>query len=252
MAEGGFFLCAGFNGFLGLGTDDGVGAPWVFQNNTHYYSADYNAGGWGTWEGAGFSFNGMIRAIGVAGAVESHVVGETGTGSGTLVYAPSTPFTPAAPQYSQAVNNGTRAFMGYNIYKNGNLLEALWPETSYTYNEPVNGEYCYYVTAEYEFCGESDPSNEDCVEITVGISDLDAENVRIYPNPSNNVVNIELNNSISHVVIYNYTGQVVLERNIINAETMRLNTDIYESGAYLVKFVTNNGATFTRRLVIAH
>ena len=127
----------------------------------------------------------------------------------------------------------------------------MWPETTYTYDEPEAGEHCYVVTAEYEFCGESDPSNEDCI-LTVGIDDPNAENVRIYPNPSNNVVNIELNRNISKVVIYNYIGQAVLDQNITNAQTMRLNTDIYESGAYLVKFVTNDGASFTRRLVIAH
>jgi len=162
------------------------------------------------------------------------------------------PVETGEPAWSQAVQPANRAFMGYNIYMDGDLLEALWPETSYTYNEPANGEHCYVVTAEYEFCGETDPSNEACIDITVGIDDPNAENVRIYPNPSNSMVNIELNRNISKVVIYNYIGQVILDQNITNAQTMRLNTDIYESGAYLVKFVTNAGTSFTKRLVIAH
>ena len=43
---GGFFLAVSFNGFAAIGTDDGVGEPYVFENNTHYFSIDYTAGGW--------------------------------------------------------------------------------------------------------------------------------------------------------------------------------------------------------------
>jgi hypothetical protein len=253
VADGGFFLGVGFNGFAGLGTDDGVGAPWVFQNNTHYYVSDYTAGGWGTWESAGFSFNGLIRAMGVPSAVASFAVNEPGTGSGDLAYSQlAKPVVAGQPEWAQEVYNTNRAFVGYNIYKDGDLLEELWPETTYTYNEGTAGTNCYEVTAMYSLCGESDPSNEACVDITVGVGEQDILATRIYPNPSNSVVNIELTSNISKVVIYNYIGQVVYDQNVTNTQTIRIDAGSYESGAYLVKFLTNSGESFIKRVVIAH
>jgi hypothetical protein len=64
------------------------------------------------------------------------------------------------------------------------------------------------------------------------------------------VVNIEVTSNISQVVVYNYLGQVVIERNVTGAETLQVNVRNYEAGAYLVKFVTKAGETFTKKVVV--
>jgi len=153
---------------------------------------------------------------------------------------------------SDVGRNANRAFLGYNIYKDGALLEALWPETTYVYNEGEAGVTCYTVTAEYEFCGETDPSNEACIDILTGVGGEDLANTRIYPNPSNSVVNIELPGSVSQVIVYNYLGQVVFEQNVTKAQTIQLNVRNYEAGAYLVKLLTNAGETLTKKVVVTH
>ncbi|MCO5266611.1 MAG: choice-of-anchor J domain-containing protein [Lentimicrobium sp.] len=256
-ATGGFFLGVGYNGFAALGTDDGAGAPWVFQNNTHYFVSDYSAGGWATWESVGFAVNGMIRAIGVAGATASYAVNNEAPvvvndkSQMSMVYTRlAQPATTGEPQWTQDARSADRAFMGYNIYKDGQLLEALWPETTYVYLEPNAGNTCYTVTAEYEFCGETEPSNEACVDIITDVENTDLSKISMYPNPSNSVVNIELTNDVSQVVVYNYVGQVVYELNVVKTKRIELNVRNYESGAYLVKFVTNAGDSFTKKMVV--
>jgi hypothetical protein len=155
---------------------------------------------------------------------------------------------------SATLNTGdaSRSFMGYNVYKNGEILVALHPDNFYDDTEFQLGDYCYTVTAEYSVCGESDPSNEACVEVIVGIHGNDAEKVKVYPNPSNNVFNIELTDNISQMVVYNYVGQVVFERNVNKAETIQLFVHNYEAGAYLVKFITSTGESFTKTVVVTH
>ncbi|HPF65936.1 T9SS type A sorting domain-containing protein, partial [Lentimicrobium sp.] len=74
--------------------------------------------------------------------------------------------------------------------------------------------------------------------------------VSIYPNPSNSVVNIDVTGNISQVVVYNYVGQVVYENNVNGAQTLQLNVRNYESGAYLVKFITWDGESFTKKVVV--
>jgi len=72
-------------------------------------------------------------------------------------------------------NTQTRSFVGYNIYHNGELLEALWPDNYYNYYEMQPGSHCYTVTAEYSYCGESDPSNEECVTIELVTQSIDLD-----------------------------------------------------------------------------
>jgi hypothetical protein len=108
-------------------------------------------------------------------------------------------------------------------------------------------EYCYTVTAVYEDC-ESGMSEEACVVLTnVPVVE---NSLRVYPNPSNSVVNIELTGNISQVVVYNYLGQVVYENNVTGAQTIQLNVRNYESGAYLVKFISREGESFTKKVVV--
>lgn len=60
---------------------------------------------------------------------------------------------------------GVRDFgYGYNIYKDDVLMALVPSGTSYTYNEPVNGGHCYYVTVLSDG-GESTTSNTSCVQI---------------------------------------------------------------------------------------
>ncbi|MDZ4182095.1 MAG: fibronectin type III domain-containing protein, partial [Candidatus Cloacimonadaceae bacterium] len=56
-----------------------------------------------------------------------------------------------------AAPNSARALIGYNVYRDGNLI-ALEVSTNYSDNDLANGIYQYYVTAQYG-SGESLPSN---------------------------------------------------------------------------------------------
>jgi hypothetical protein len=52
------------------------------------------------------------------------------------------------------------------------------------------------------------------------------------------------------LVVYNYLGQVVLEKVITKDKTIVMDVRNYESGAYLVKFVTRSGESFTKKVVV--
>ncbi|NTW26091.1 MAG: T9SS type A sorting domain-containing protein, partial [Lentimicrobium sp.] len=154
---------------------------------------------------------------------------------------------------SDVGRSADRAFLGYNVYREGAQVNSeLVPENTYLDIPGTPGNYCYTVTAVYSVCGESEPSNEACVDVLVGLNDQDLANNRIYPNPSNSIVNIELTSNISQVVVYNYVGQVVFEQNVTKSETIQLNVRNYEAGAYLVKFLTNSGESFTKKVVVTH
>lgn len=53
---------------------------------------------------------------------------------------------------------------GYNIYKDDLLMALVSDATTYTYNEPVTGGHCYYITVLTDG-GEGVTSNTSCVQI---------------------------------------------------------------------------------------
>ena len=68
--------------------------------------------------------------------------------------------------------------------------------------------------------------------------------VEMYPNPVNDVLNIEIENEIKSVEIYNIQGQKVLQSSNKQIETNSLN-----SGIYMVRIEDVNGAVATQKLI---
>jgi hypothetical protein len=161
---------------------------------------------------------------------------------------------PALPGASLPLEvSGSRELVGYNVYRDGDMIGST-EETTYTDADQsvltIGETFCYTVTAVYEDC-ESPMSEEACILVT-DVPVVATAAVSVYPNPSNSMVNIELTNNISQVVVYNYVGQVVFEQTITKAQTIQLNVRNYEAGAYLIKFVTINGENFTKKVVVTN
>ncbi|HEY0091068.1 MAG TPA: T9SS type A sorting domain-containing protein, partial [Flavobacterium sp.] len=67
------------------------------------------------------------------------------------------------------------------------------------------------------------------------------QSIVIYPNPTNNIVNIDCNNSIKTIQLYDVQGRI-LQTLIVNANTKRLDVSDQSSGIYFIKVTTENGA----------
>jgi len=151
---------------------------------------------------------------------------------------------------SRRTGKDAREFVGYSIWKNG-LFLASTTNTIYYDNYSYIGEQpCYTVTAVYEDC-ESAHTNESCIYLD-NVNNPEKNSVNIYPNPTNSIVNVELTNDISQIVVYNYVGQVVYEQVITKDKTIQLNVRGYEAGAYLIKFITTSGESFTKKVAVTH
>ena len=87
----------------------------------------------------------------------------------------------------------------------------------------------------------------DDVKVTegVGVPTFTQNNVKIYPNPSNGLVNIEADNN-AIVSIYDVTGRFISTHNIEARGTLTLTQSV---GLYIVK-IESNGTTSTHKLVI--
>ena len=78
-------------------------------------------------------------------------------------------------------------------------------------------------------------------------SNFEAVNAKMYPNPANNVLNIEAKSNIENVSIYNLLGQEVISESV-NKQSTSLNISSLEAGVYVVKTLID-GKIASSRLI---
>ncbi len=77
------------------------------------------------------------------------------------------------------------------------------------------------------------------------------DNVKVFPNPVSNTFNIQIDEpefSQYQVEILNLAGQIIFSKSFPNPQIL-INTESFTSGMYLLKIKTENGKTFTSKLL---
>lgn len=81
-----------------------------------------------------------------------------------------------------------------------------------------------------------------------GTDTFDIKNLLVYPNPSSDIVNIEANETIANVVVYNLLGQEVIRQNV-NAANGKVNIASLPQATYVMQIQTEGGASATLKVV---
>jgi hypothetical protein len=89
--------------------------------------------------------------------------------------------------------------------------------------------------------------NFSLVAEPLSVADFSASNVKIYPNPANDYINIESNvTQISKVVLYDILGKKVLSQNELTNN--RLDISSLTKGVYFMK-INANGNSITKKII---
>jgi hypothetical protein len=91
---------------------------------------------------------------------------------------------------------------------------------------------------------------QDATLVQVGTEELRSENIRIYPNPAKDVINIQVPANISSVKLLNPLGVVVHSEKVVGKKTVRVNTEALGAGSYILQVTANDGTTINRKVVI--
>jgi hypothetical protein len=159
---------------------------------------------------------------------------------------------------------------GYNVYRYDSVPTGVIPFrkinqntiTDLSYTDLLDqdtlqyGFYRYYITAVVndpatgQFLYESAATDSINIQFpNVGIAAVSPGSVAIFPNPANDVVNVQSNFPISRIEVINYTGQTVYAKCYANTKLARISTSLLKSGIYVVKVITPKG-TLTSRIII--
>jgi hypothetical protein len=99
------------------------------------------------------------------------------------------------------------------------------------------------------YLGDCSDSTEVCFDVTyVGLDEMLAQNIQIYPNPAQGQVSIAHAHGVT-CMIYDTRGQLVYNQQI-NDEVSIIDLNRFEAGVYLVNLVHVNGKIDQQRLVV--
>ncbi len=83
----------------------------------------------------------------------------------------------------------------------------------------------------------------DCPYFTVGVEEVFSDNIsaNIYPNPANDILNIESDEAIESLELYDILGRLVLSKRDISATESRVEVSSLSRGVYILKIHTAKG-----------
>ena len=79
--------------------------------------------------------------------------------------------------------------------------------------------------------------------------ELDKKTLNMYPNPSNDLLNIDLkNDQLQKIELYSITGQLIFEKDL-NTNFYALNIDNYSPGNYFLRVYSQNGDVVNSKFI---
>ena len=133
--------------------------------------------------------------------------------------------------------NGTGSLLGQVVY--------IGTDTSFT-DSYTSGAYYKVYTADKAFNYSDEITLDE--EVMISVNDLEDTAIRVYPNPSSEILSISSDNiNIRTAAIYTINGQKVLEQSMIGSQSIDVSQ--LESGIYLLK-MEGTDKTYTQKIVV--
>jgi subtilisin-like proprotein convertase family protein len=134
-------------------------------------------------------------------------------------------------------SNATGATYQWVDCDNGNAAIPGATNASYTPTANVGN---YAVTVTQNGCTET----SSCYSVDqTGISELTANNVLVFPNPTSDKVSVTWDGSISYIEITDVRGRLLNRVEVSDVNETQLDVATYSSGIYLLHIVGDNGRT---------
>ena len=125
-------------------------------------------------------------------------------------------------------------------------LEADGNTTNVVWSESFKGNAVISMKAE-NHCGTSEKALTVMVKNSTDVNEYDNE-TKIYPNPTNGIVNIEAKD-MQRLTVTNAFGQTLYDREV-KADKAQIEMEHWGVGTYLIRIQTENGTTVRRVNVI--
>jgi hypothetical protein len=141
----------------------------------------------------------------------------------------------------------SKDFTGFDIFRNDIIIEHVDATTNFysSHTDSLeDGVYKFCVLPVYPFLCAFD---EECYETyisNVGVKD-NSSAIRLYPNPTNNIINIS-EGDIAVVKVFDIIGQLVNRYENVN----QINVSSYKEGVYLFNIITTKNEISVFKVIV--
>jgi hypothetical protein len=124
----------------------------------------------------------------------------------------------------------------------GNSFQSASNGMTYMYTQNI--KYCVTMSAKNEAGCEC--TKVKCITLTTDIDNLESMRVKVYPNPSNGLFNLEYDNDtkVNQVNVYDGFGKLIMSLSEEDLKTIDLTN--YNSGVYFLEIITDNETVNTK------
>jgi uncharacterized protein (TIGR02145 family) len=156
------------------------------------------------------------------------------------------------PNTDATNESGFTAFGGGYRNPNGVFYNIL--DDGYFWHGTETGEdYAWYSVMDPSsgYLNITDNDKKDgmsvrCIrDISAGIEESHNQSFEIYPNPTQDFIQIENLSDCKSIEIFNVTGQLVVSQTITNESNFKIDISELNSGNYLVKLIDSNNNVFS-------
>ncbi len=242
-------------------------APQCETGNPIALTANPNTGIWsGNGVGTGNLFIPQLAGIGVHKATYNYTSSKGCTETDDMYIVvkqvPDVKFTvdkvKGVPNDQFNFTNQTTADTNYTVVWNfgdlgapGNISQLANP--SYTYTK--KGLYTVKLTVYNGVCSPQTETKADYILVdsaTVSTPEINKTSIKVYPNPANENIFIESENTISVISIYDVAGREVYQLTDNNNPNIIIDIATLKNGVYWIKASFKEGASAYKKIVISH
>lgn len=86
-------------------------------------------------------------------------------------------------------------------------------------------------------------SNNIKIEMATGIKELNSDNISVYPNPTNDILNLTFNKStfVQQISLTDLQGKIVYSSKSVQSNKLQIDMNNLSNGLYMLNVQTNNG-----------
>ena len=102
----------------------------------------------------------------------------------------------------------------------------------------------------------SNPGDRTCIDITyngnlTSFSPLKSNSFSIFPNPSNEIINISLpKDEIKEIIIFNVFGEKITQKNLIIESNLKVDLSDYSNGTYFIVAINNDSSRTVKKFIL--
>ncbi len=142
----------------------------------------------------------------------------------------------------------------FTINAGSGFISYLWNTGSVNPSIVVDttGKYAVFAS-DANKCTATDTINVTFIKCgNTGIQDISNDKVKIFPNPSNGKLNINSNQDIAHINVYDITGKAVYKQEYTNKiNQTEIDLSAINNGIYFIAVQSANGEISKSKIVLA-